>query len=100
MRVVGVGVGVRGTPGADGPWCVCTRPCNRKNLWAKGPAKNKVVCVCVCVCQSVVEYHQCVWILDPMCDALLARLIGRLERILEYFRVRILARLELWLEDD
>ena len=35
-----------------------------------------------------------------MCDALLARLIGRLERILEYFRVRILARLELWLEDD
>ena len=56
--------------------------------------------LCVCVCQSVVEYHQCVWILNPMCDALLARLIGRLERILEYFRVRILARLELWLEDD
>ena len=92
-----MGVGVRGTPGADGPWCVCTRPCNRKKPLGEKPGEKQG---CVCVCQSVVEYHQCVWILDPMCDALLARLIGRLERILEYFRVRILARWELWLEDD
>ena len=34
------------------------------------------------------------------CNALLVRLICKLERSLEYFRVRILARLELWLEDD